>query len=170
MPTYKNVSDRRITWREHEWMPGRSKSFRHFIPHLLPEFLGNLIMTSPEPYVLRENRDLDYVELLIEPGTPVVYWMPYWDSVQLTVHILLGDSIGLEVDCVPGEEVINKNLVRMYVGDSLVPIVVDHQNYHHSVYSWNKSAYLTFESDMPTVVTVKVDPFTTRGTDRRGGD
>ena len=56
-----------------------------------------------------------------------------------------------------------KGLVRMYVGDCLVPIAVDPQNNHVSRYPWDMSAYLTFEADEETEVYVKVEPFTEKG-------
>jgi len=169
MPTYINETNRRITWRDLEWQPGHSKSIRRFIPH---KIIG-LTMTSDLPFVLRDNRDLGYVEMLITPDAPVEdrrYWLPFFDSIQLTVFVLKGSKVGLEIECEDEEELEDVDLVTMYVGDSAIPIVVDLNNYHHSVYSWEYSGYLTFESKHPAIVTIKVDPFTTRGTDRRGGD
>jgi len=159
MPTYKNNTKRRITHNDKgilEWFPGQERKLRYFVPH---DLLG-LTMISPEPYVLRENKELGYNEMYIQPGTPVedrTYQVPYWESVEVSVFALRTD----------GGCVTNKDLLRMYVGDSAVPIVVDMNNHHFFRYAWDMCAYLIFESDISSVVTIKVEPFTARGTERR---
>jgi len=115
-------------------------------------------MIDPTPYVLRDNRELGYHEMLITPGAPLeerIYDIPYFESFELSVFVLKS------ADGDP--EAANKDLVRMYVGDSEVAIIVDMQNHHWSHYAWDMSAYLTFEADQPTVVSIKIDPFTGKG-------
>ena len=58
---------------------------------------------------------------------------------------------------------VRRGSVRMFVGDCVVPIVVDLRNNHVSRYPWDMSAYLTFEADEATEVYVKAEPFTGKG-------
>lgn len=144
MPTYRNDTEMRITWGDKHyiaWQPGEAKALPFFVPH---EYLG-LTLTAPEPYVLRGRaRGFGYTEFVVRPGAPEVYKLPYSETVELSVFV-------------------PKGLVRMYVGDCLVPIVVDPQNNHVSRYPWDMSAYLTFEADEETEVYVKAEPFTEKG-------
>ena len=89
-------------------------------------------------------RGFGYTEFIVKPGTPEVYRLPYSETVEISAFV-------------------PKGLVRMYVGDCLVPIAVDPQNNHVSRYPWDMSAYLTFEADEETEVYVKVEPFTEKG-------
>ena len=144
MPTYRNDTETRITWGDKHyisWQPGEAKALPFFVPH---EDLG-LTMSAPEPYVLRGRaRGFGYTEFVVKPGTPEVFRLPYSETVEISVFV-------------------PKGLVRMYVGDCLVPIAVDPQNNHVSRYPWDMSAYLTFEADEETEVYVKAEPFTEKG-------
>ena len=144
MPTYKNETERRVTWGDKHyihWQPGEAKALPFFVPH---EMLG-LSLTSPEPYVLRdETRGYGYTEFAVSPGGQTVYKLPYSETVELSVFVRRGS-------------------VRMFVGDCVVPIVVDLRNNHVSRYPWDMSAYLTFEADEATEVYVKAEPFTGKG-------
>jgi len=151
MPTYKNETDKRITFAYKgllEWFPGQEHRLEYFIPH---EILG-LAMIDPEPFVLRgKNLMLDYTELLIAPWMALehrIVKIPYSETVLVSVEVRAG-------------------WLRMYVGDSEVPIVVDRDNNHVSVYPWDMSSYLVFEADEPTAVYMKFEPYTFRGRERR---
>ena len=107
--------------------------------------LLGLTLVSPEPHVLRDPaRGFGYTEFVVKSGAPEVYKLPYSETVEISAFV-------------------PKGLVRMYVGDCLVPIAVDPQNNHVSRYPWDMSAYLTFEADEETEVYVKVEPFTEKG-------
>jgi hypothetical protein len=147
LPTYRNDTDSRITFPDKgymHWEPGEEKALIFFVPH---EELG-LTLTSPEPYVLRgKSRGLGYNEMEIEPGAPVerrTWKLPYCETVEVSVFAASG-------------------YVRMFVGDSDAPILVDEQNNHVARYSWDMSAYLTFEADAPASVYMKCEPFTAKG-------
>jgi hypothetical protein len=134
-----------------EWEPGEEKSLAFFVPH---ELLG-LTMADEEPYVLRgQLKGLDYTEMIVEPGAPVeerTIKLPYSETVLISVEVRDEGT-----------------WAKMYVGDSDVPIIVDRDNNHVSSYPWNMSAYLVFEAEEPAAVCVKCEPFTHRGTERRG--
>ena len=163
IPTYKNETDKRITFCDKcylEWQPGDEKRLSFFVPH---KRLG-LTVIDPAPYVLRGNRDLGYHEMLIAPGASLeerTYNLPYFESFELSVFVLKNGG--------GDEEAINKDLVRMYVGDSEVPQIVDIRNNHLGHYAWDMSAYLVFESDHPSAVVIKVEPYTFRGTEKISG-
>ena len=145
MPTYENRTERRVTFPDKNylsWQPGESRALPFFVPH---EALG-LTQTSPEPFVLKENgRGFEYDEFIVVPGTPTIFHIPYARTVEISVFVLNG-------------------YVKMTVGDSDVPIVVDTSNNHASRYPWDMSAYLTFEAeDAETAVYVKCEPFTSKG-------
>ena len=144
MPTYRNDTERRITWwKKHyiSWQPGEAKALPFFVPH---EMLG-LTLAAPEPYVLRGSaREFGYTEFVVRPGVPETYPLPYSETVEISIFV-------------------PKGLVRMFVGDCPVPIAVDPQNNHVSRYPWDMSAYLTFVADLETEVYVKVEPFTEKG-------
>ena len=144
MPTYRNQTERRITFPDKNylsWQPGESRALHFFVPH---EDLG-LTLTSPEPYVMRRpTRGIGYTEFIVAPGGEEVYNLPYSETVDLSVFVL-------------------KGYVDMYVGDCEVPIRVDPNNNHASHYPWDMSAWLTFRSDETTVVYVKCEPFTAKG-------
>ena len=144
MPTYRNDTDRRITHQDKNrlsWQPGEARSLPFFVPH---EELG-LTMVSPEPWVLRgRGRGVGYEELAVKAGERKVWKLPYCESVELSVFCPAG-------------------LLRMYLGDSEVPIAVDPQNNHVGRYPWDMIAYLTFEADEDAEVYVKAEPFTQKG-------
>ena len=151
MPTYKNDTDKRITHSDMsymEWRPGEEKRLPFFVPH---EKLG-LTMTDEEPHVLRpHSRGLDYTEIMIEPGAPIeerTVKLPYAESVLVSVEVR--DA---------------RAWVKMFVGDSDIPIIVDRNNNHISSYAWSIAAVLTFEAEEAAAVYVKCEPFTHRGTE-----
>ena len=144
MPTYKNNTNRRITFPDKhymEWSPGEVKELEYFVPHM---DLG-LDMIDEKPYVLRDNpRGFGYRALLVEPGQKTVYHIPYSTTIELSVLSPDGEAV-------------------MYVGDSQVPIPVGPKQYHVSRYPWDMVGYLTFEAEKRISVHVKVEPFTGRG-------
>ena len=144
MPTYINETERRITFPDKNylsWQPGESRALPFFVPHA---DLG-LTKASDEPYVLRDRtRGFGYTEFLVAPGEPVVYDIPYSETVEISVFVL-------------------KGYVRMTVGDGEIPIVVEPSNNHASRYPWDMSATLTFEADEDATVYVKCEPFTLKG-------
>ena len=145
MPTYKNETNRRITFSDKnylKWDPGDVKALEYFVPH---EELG-LSMIDERPYVLRNRpRGFGYTEFVVRAGHKTVWWLPYSMTVELTVFSL-------------------HQAVRMWVGDCDVPIIVDPNNNHVSRYPWDMSAYLTFEAvDKAADVYVKAEPFTGKG-------
>jgi hypothetical protein len=147
LPTYRNDTRSRITFPDKaymHWEPGEEKALVFFVPHA---DLG-LTMVSDEPWVLRgKGRGFGYTEMNIAPGaaTDERRWhLPYCETVEVSVYVLSGH-------------------VRMFVGDSDVPIVVDDKNNHVARYPWDMSAYLTFESDAVTDVYMKCEPFTNKG-------
>ena len=151
MPVYKNETSRRITFQHKgilEWDPGQERPLTYFVPHKL---LG-LTMVNPEPYVLR-NREImiDYTEKLIAP------WMTLANR---TVEIPYSETVLVSVE-------VRAGWLRMYVGDSEIPHVVDRDNNHVSVYPWDMSSFLIFEADEPTAVYMKFEPYTFRGRERR---
>lgn len=151
MPTYQNQTDRRITWgHKHyiEFDPGETKALRYFIP----EDITGLTMIDVEPYVLRNrNIMLDYTEIMIEPSMTLA---------ERTVKIPWVETVLISVEVRSGE-------VKMYVGDSEIPIIVDRDNNHVSIYPWDISSYLVFEVEEATAVYMKFEPYTHRGTERR---
>lgn len=145
MPTYRNDTGRRITHKDKNylcWMPGQVRACPFFVPH---EDLG-LTLIDEEPYVLRGNtRGFGYDEFIVKPGERVVYRIPYSETVEISVFSL-------------------HQMVRMYVGDCEIPIIVDPLNNHASRYPWDMCAYLTFEgAEKEAGVYVKVEPFTEKG-------
>ena len=144
MPTYENQTANRITFPDKNylsWQPGESRALLFFVPH------GDLGLTkvSDEPYVLRDrSRGFGYTEFVVSPGMPEVFDIPYAKTVEISVFVL-------------------KGYVRMTIGDSEVPIVVDPNNNHASRYPWDMSAYLTFEADEDAVAYVKCEPFAVKG-------
>ncbi len=148
MPTYRNDTNRRITFQDKaalEWAPGEVKKLEYFVPH---EMLG-LTMTDEEPYVLRgKTRGFGYTEFMVKPGEKFVWWLPYNMTVELSVYSTRGQ-------------------VNMTVGDSEIPIAIDPKHTHVSRYPWDMSAYLTFElpegQEEPLPVLVKCEPFAERG-------
>ena len=152
MPTYRNDTDRRITHSDMgymEWQPGEEKSPAFFVPW---ERLG-LTLVSPEPRVLGGDgaRGFGYTEMIIGPDAALEdrrYGIPYSEAVEISVFVLEG-------------------WVRMFIGDSDIPVVVDRNNNHVGRYAWDMSAYLTFEADEGAAVYVKCEPYTMRGTEGR---
>jgi hypothetical protein len=147
MPTYRNQTKHRITFPDKSylsWQPGETRALAYFVPH---DELG-LTLIAPEPYVLRDRpRGFDYNEMIISPEmTPEerIWKLPYYETVEISVYVLEG-------------------YVRMYVGDSEDPIMIDANNNHVSHYAWDMSAYLTFESDQDVAVYMKCEPFTFKG-------
>ena len=144
MPTYRNDTDRRITFPDKHymsWQPGESKALSFFVPH---GDLG-LTVTDPEPYVLKAKPwGVGYNEIPVAAGSPVVFDLPYAETVELSIYVLTGS-------------------VRLKIGDSDIPILVDSNNNHVSRYPWDMSAYLTFESDEDATVYVKCEPFAVKG-------
>jgi hypothetical protein len=147
LPTYRNETGRRITFPDKgylAWQPGEEKALAFFVPH---EDLG-LTVVSPEPWVLRgKSRGLGYNEMNIEPDAPAEdrRWnLPYCETVEVSVFVLSGH-------------------VRMFIGDSDIPIVLDENNNHVTRYPWDMAAYLTFEADAVTAVYMKCEPFTNKG-------
>lgn len=144
MPTYENQTPNRITFPDKNylsWQPGESRALLFFVPH---RDLG-LTKVSDEPYVLQNrSRGFGYTEFVVASGTPEVFELPYAETVEISVFVLKGS-------------------VRMMIGDSETPIVIDLNNNHASRYPWDMSAYLTFEADEETTVYVKCEPFTTKG-------
>lgn len=144
MPTYRNDTDKRITFSDKnylEWSPGQTRALEYFVPH---EELG-LTMTSEEPYVLREKpRGFGYKTLAVEPGKKNIYPVPYSNTVEISVLSPEGEAV-------------------MTIGDSLIPIPVGPKQYHVSRYPWDMVGYLTFEADRRINIHIKVEPFTGRG-------
>jgi len=144
MPTYRNDTDKRITFPDKnylEWAPGQTRALEYFVPH---EELG-LTMTDERPWVLRDNpRGFGYETLEVKRGQKTVYRVPYSMTVELSVLSPEGD-------------------VAMTVGDSLIPITVGPKQYHVSRYPWDMVGYLTFEAENTVRVHIKVEPFTERG-------
>ena len=145
MHTYRNDKNRRITFQDKNglyWYPGDEKKLEYFIPH---ELLG-LTMIDEKPYVLRDpTRGYGYTEFLVKPGEKSRYDIPYSESIELSIHSPMG-------------------IVKMYIGDCLVPIVIDELHTHVSRYPWDMSAYLTFETEnREKPVFIKVEPFTGKG-------
>ena len=144
MPTYRNDTEKRITHQDKNrisWQPGEEKGLPFFVPY---EELG-LTLTGPEPWVLRgRGRGFGYTELAVGAGQRAEFKIPY------------GETVELSVICPAG-------FVRMYLGDSDVPIAVDPQNNHVARYPWDMIAYLTFEADEDAEVYVKAEAFADRG-------
>lgn len=144
MPTYENQTPNRITFPGKNflsWQPGESRALLFFVPH---EDLG-LTKVSDEPYVLKDKPwGFGYNEIEVSAGSTSVFGLPYSETVEISVWLLDGR-------------------VRMKVGDSDVPVVVDPNNNHASRYPWDMSAYLTFEADADATVYVKCEPFTAKG-------
>lgn len=145
MPTYRNDTDRRITFPDKHylsWQPGEVKELEYFVPH---EDLG-LTMVDEQPYVLRgKPRGFGYTEFTVKPEEKFVWWVPYSMTVELSVFS-------------PSQA------VKMYIGDGEAPIIVDPRNNHVSRYPWDMCAYLTFEGmAYEADVYVKAEPFTGRG-------
>ena len=149
MPTYQNQTKKRITWDHKgylEFEPDQIRALEYFIPM---EVTG-LTMIDEQPYVLRGKRDVGYAEMIINPGAHVdtrTYKIPYFESFDLTVFVIGTESAA----------------VRMFIGDSEIPIAVDMKNYHWNRYAWDMSSYIIFESSIPSLVTIRVDPFTQKG-------
>lgn len=145
MPTYRNNTNERITFPDKNyltWQPGQERACPFFVPY---EELG-LTLADDKPYVLRGNtRGFGYAEFMVQPGQRAVYKIPYSETVELSVFS-------------PSQ------MVRMYVGDCEIPILVDPRNNHASRYPWDMCAYLTFEgAEWAADVYVKVEPFTQKG-------
>ena len=83
MPTYKNETNRRITFSDKnylKWDPGDVKALEYFVPH---EELG-LSMIDERPYVLRgKTRGFGYTEFVVNPGEKKVWWLPYCTIVNI---------------------------------------------------------------------------------------
>ena len=144
MPTYRNDTERRITFQDKNglvWESGQLRRCPFFVPY---KNLG-LTLVSEEPYVLRGNtRVFGYKTLTVTPNEPVKFDIPYSETVELSV-IVIGEP------------------VFMYIGDCETAIVVMPNVNHISRYPWDMSAYLTFEASSTVQVHVKVEPFTERG-------
>ena len=144
MPTYRNDTDKRITFPDKnylEWKPGQARELEYFVPH---EDLG-LTMIDEKPYVLREKpRGFGYRTLVVEPGKKTVYKIPYSMTVEISVLSPEGEAV-------------------MTIGDSLIPILVGPKQYHVSRYPWDMAGCLTFEAEKKINVHIKVEPFTGRG-------
>jgi len=148
MPTYKNNTDKRITFSDKanlEWFPGQERALPYFVPY---DVLG-LTRTSEEPYVLKGKpwRGFGYTELAISERT--VYEIPYNESYELSIYC-------------------DSGYCKMYMADCDEPIMIDEKNNHFGRYAWDMASYLVFEPiDVTAVVYVKAEPFTMRGTERR---
>ena len=148
MPTYKNNTNRRITFQDKQrihWQPGDVHSLHFFVPY---KDLG-LTLVDDKPYVLRNpTRGFGYTEFIVPVGGQVVYDIPYSETIELSVFA-------------------PKGLVLMYPGDCTEPFAVDEDVFHVSRYPWDMVAYLTFELDGDAEedrpVYVKCEPFTERG-------
>lgn len=144
MPTYRNDTERRITHQDKNrlaWQPGETRALHFFVPY---KELG-LTLVAAEPWVLRgRGRGFGYDELAVPAGSRVEWEIPYSESVELSVACPCG-------------------LVRMYLGDSDVPIAVDCQHTHVGRYPWDMVAYLTFEADEDAEVYMKAEAFTMKG-------
>ena len=162
MPTYRNDTDQRITHAGKTyiaWQPGEAKSLPFFVPW---RELG-LTLTDPEPFVLRGalGRGVGYFEDVLDGGEVRTYEFPYMETFCLSVYVPRG-------------------LVKLFLGDSDVPILCDSRNNHISTYPWDMCAYITVEAvpleestdDLLPVegkkskgaeVMVKAEPFTVKG-------
>ena len=124
MPTYRNDTSQRITHRDKgymTWNPGEVKALGFFVPH---KELG-LTLASPLPKVC-ENTALGYWEEKIAAQQRVVIELPYYATFDLSVSAPNG-------------------AVKMYIGDSDIPIMVEPLHDHVSARAWDMTAYLTFE-------------------------
>ena len=169
MPTYKNNTNRRITFAHKgtlEWWPEQEHRLHYFVPH----FDLGIDMIDPEPYVTRyKSRNFWYHEAVITPAMPLedrTFWMPYWETIQVSAYIIQSFEGRGELEMSSDT---NCDTLRMYVGDTEMPVVVDLCNNHLGHYAWDLSAYLTFESDNPVAVGIKVEPYTYRGTETISG-
>ncbi|GHS95832.1 hypothetical protein AGMMS50276_12910 [Synergistales bacterium] len=72
MPTYKNETDKRITFQDKPnlfWQPGEVNELEYFVPF---RELG-LTMTSAEPRVLTyDTRGIGYMEMIVSEGMPMI--------------------------------------------------------------------------------------------------
>lgn len=148
MPTYRNDTSNRITFQDKNrlhWQPGEVHQLHFFIPY---DDLG-LTLIDEQPYVLRNpTRGFGYTEFLVNPGEPVVYKIPYSETIELSIFA-------------------PKGLVKVYPGDCLEPFAVDKDIFHVSRYPWDMISHLTLELDDEAEearpVFIKCEPFTERG-------
>lgn len=152
MPTYRNDTENRITHCDKTyiaWQPGEVKSLPYFVPY---KVMG-LTLVDEQPYVRKDTSVHDYQEFELTPGdAPIIYDIPYRETFELSLSVLTGT-------------------VKMYIGDSEVPTVLDIWHDHVSTYAWDQTGWLKFEVLGNEVAQwiVKVEAKTWKDARKKGG-
>jgi hypothetical protein len=125
-----------------EWRPGEEKRLNFFVPH------ENLGLTKLSDYPAADRLVHDWtVEL--SPFDPAVLALPYFEAIELSVYVLSGSA-------------------DVYIVDGDVPIGMNDQESHISMYSYARCPKLKFLSKDAALLHVKQEERNTRNTLRRG--